>query len=330
MSKRFEKIFIIFLTFSFVTQYHFYNIELSTRRVRDINSELTVGEFYTPDELKERGFTLKKITLEGIVDPEAVPKNEEFAIYEIKKGEKLIGWLWKNRFLDEEALKRRYGLFVEAHARMDEILADPPPDLDKNTLIKIDIMRNIVHLWAKLTGNLLGKTPSDVLLDITDKQMKLKGINDFFKGTDDEIKVEFGNSVSLSKTFERVEFVGHQDSEVTYSSVVGFILRAIAEYHNRIHGKKIITYQENRREIYYKRYNYGFTGDQGYKRVEEVTAKITLPDELFSTIKAQLNYLVSWAEANNIRYDQGEYEGTPEAEKRLINKILNELRYRRK
>jgi hypothetical protein len=55
------------------------------RRLKDLNFQLMPGKFYTLEELRQKGYTLKEITLEGIVNPEAIPEGEEYVIYEVEK-----------------------------------------------------------------------------------------------------------------------------------------------------------------------------------------------------------------------------------------------------
>jgi len=214
----------------------------SLRRIRDGNSGLVVGKFYTPDELKTNGFQLKELVLDGIVEPESIPKDETFLVYEIKKNGQVVGWLWKEVFLDREKLQRRYELFVEAHARMDNILEENK--LDDDILKKVEEVRHKMHLWAILLKrtqwkeNLYSYDASElkakVEIDILNKNMQLNKAANFIADNKD-----FGWAAIKDKMVELSYGLGHLrdypygtgDGDDSYADIgILYIYKAINEY----------------------------------------------------------------------------------------------------
>jgi len=119
------------------------------RRVHTVEFKLKVGKIYTPEQLRQKGYTLKEITLEGIVDPEAIPEDEEFVVYEVKRKDGCsAGWLWRGMFFGERELREMYNHCIERHASIDVRLKKE--DMVPESGRKLDLLRHKLHLWAAL------------------------------------------------------------------------------------------------------------------------------------------------------------------------------------
>lgn len=60
----------------YFNKYKFFPHNYSLRIVRDVSFELMPGKFYISEELVQRDYTLEEITLEGIIEPEAIPEDK--------------------------------------------------------------------------------------------------------------------------------------------------------------------------------------------------------------------------------------------------------------
>lgn len=261
------------------------------RIVRNVNFKLAPGKFYTPEELRQRGYTLKEKTLEGIVKPEAIPEGEEYVIYEIKKDDKVVGWLWENRFLDQEKLKIRYELFVKAHARLDNILISKK---NKKFIKEIDIIRHRIHLWAQLLGKVLGKIREDTISEILQKGIEFKlglsrkAVNELSE--DFLVKFE-GNNIIFEKawvkmeTYEFFHDVNHPD-EVEYSSKIPEVFKTIADYYTK-YETCMIRYNETE-ELINTSQLYG--GPVQLKEYHGISM-LSFPKDLYPVIMNQINFL---------------------------------------
>jgi phosphohistidine swiveling domain-containing protein len=155
-------------------------------------------------------------------------------------------WLWEDRFLDEEKLKKRYELFIEAHARMDNGLSEGK--LDKEIQKNLDILRNKMHLWAYLFGNILKKDIQMVTVDIISKRDELRGMSEIScEGQNSYLfllKVENGLvTVEINYPGERI--YNHMNGlEYANDSYLSAIIKALVKF-NR---DKIINFSKKERE----------------------------------------------------------------------------------
>jgi phosphohistidine swiveling domain-containing protein len=274
----------------------------SFRRIRNASPELVVGKFYKPEELKARGFQLAEITLlnlEQIFGP--LPSNENFLIYEIIKEGKVVGWLWREIFLDRRALENRFRLFIDAHARMDEILNTG--NLVGDALLKLMDVRKRIFLWAALFkwaikhGSSLvwsfdvNEVKAETLMDIEIKKMLSGEHSDFIIGQKNFglIKIKNKNAELSYRLVYLKDYVsgrGIGPSLDSYSDIRSlYLYRAINEF-----GKKqgrIFLYTEPLKN----RFDYYHVDSKAYNEWFVLAPTLLFHIELRNLLEAQFAYL---------------------------------------
>lgn len=146
------------------------SVQFACRRSRGLN-ELVAGKSYLPEELKARGYSVNKITLEGIKDSEILTRAEEqVSYYEVVKDDQPLGWLEYiaskgGELLDRAKIEERYLWAVKDHALYDSILARDNFKDDEHRL-RVDDGRHMAHQKAILLGSIIGKDRQAVELDI--------------------------------------------------------------------------------------------------------------------------------------------------------------------
>ncbi|MCM8778540.1 MAG: PEP-utilizing enzyme [Candidatus Omnitrophica bacterium] len=272
--------------------------QYALRRIRNNNSGLVVGRFYKPDELRQKGFQLEEITLEGVV---RTPEDENFLIYEVKKNGQVAGWLWKEVFLDRARLDQQYKLFIDAHARMDNILLTETK-LDAAVQQKLELVRHRIHLWAllfarvKLFGSAsiisykLAELKAKVMIDILNKGMELGEHTNFIVDGKDFGLINVKNKMAeLTYRFQHLKdyIYGASPPADFYSNVdVLYIYKAIKEFWEK-QGYALIlfTQKESQTERHFH------ADSEAYYEYYIQTNTLRFNAELIPLFSAQFSYL---------------------------------------
>ena len=203
------------------------------------------------EELRQNGFEIKEITLEGLIPPEAIPRDEIFVIYEVTKKDTAPRWFWKGEFLNRDQFEAMYESFVDKHALLDSELLKSL-QLYQRYQEDIDFDRHITHLWAILFGKVLGKTKEGVLEDINTKRREIMSRYDTrdTSGLEDEFSIKIEGDVATLHafvlkfhTYEFFHDFDHPD-DIDYSSNLRDIFKKIALYYQSICGENVVEFKE--------------------------------------------------------------------------------------